>query len=155
MGLHGLRIAARACRLLQRSRDREVNVVAFRFGVFGLIGLGFVALLAWLTNWPYALYCHGALMAGMGAHQASSASPLDVPLWMSAGGGRLFLTLVKLVSLLSPLVLGLVWFRWWWGFAGYACGAVGAGLTFPILPMIVRLIGGLLLSVVTLVLILA
>ena len=121
-------------------------MVLFRMLVFALIGLGFVGLLGWLTNWPFAVYCYGVLMAGVTAHQAGSASPLDVPRWMSSAGGKVFLLLIGLFSLVSPLLIGVIWFRWWWGLAGYVLGGLGAGLSQPVLSGILRLLLGLLLS---------
>jgi hypothetical protein len=76
--------------------------------VFGLFGLLFVALLGWLTSWPFALYSFGVLMAGLAGHQAGSASLLDVPGWMSSEGGKLFLLLIGLFSLVSPFLIGLI-----------------------------------------------
>jgi hypothetical protein len=121
-------------------------MVLLRMLVFALIGLGFVALLCWVTNWPFAVFCWGVLMAGVAAHQAGSASPLDLPGWMSSGGAKLVLSLIGLFSLVSPFLIGVIWFRWWWGLVGYVLGGLGAGLSQPILPGIPRLLLGLLLS---------
>ena len=121
-------------------------MVLFRMVTMAGVGLGFVAVLGWLTNWSYALYCYSVLMAGVAAQQARSATPLDVPLWMSSPGGRVFLSLVGLVALASPFLLGAAWFRWWWGFAGYVLGGLGVGLSMPLLPGVARLFLGLLLS---------
>ena len=119
-------------------------MVEFRKFVLALIALGFIALLEWLTNRPFALYCYGALMVGVAAHQAGSASVLDVPVVWSSAGGKLFLALVGLFSAVSPLLIGVIWFRWWWGLAGYALGGLGTALSSPILPgnLILRLFLG-------------
>lgn len=122
-----------------------------------VIGFGFVAALAWLTSWPFALYCYGALMASLHVHQAGTTltawadtpSPRAVgsrPLWMSSGGATLTFSLAALsLSLfavflvMTPLLIGAIWFRWWWGLVGLPLGVLGAGLSLPKVPGPVRL----------------
>lgn len=85
-----------------------------RLLVMGAIGLSFAALLGWLTSWAFAAYAYGVLTAGVAGYQARTARPSDVPLWMSSSGGILFLSLIGIFALVSPLAIGLVWYRWWW-----------------------------------------
>lgn len=117
----------------------------FRTLMLALVGLGLIAVLGWLTNRPFALYSYGVLMAGVAANQAVSARVSDVPLWMSSGGGRLCLSAVGLFSLVSPVLIGIIWFRWWWGLAGYALGGLGVVLSSPMFPGVARLLLGLVL----------
>ena len=119
----------------------------FRLSLLSVIGLGFVALLARLTSWPFAFYCYGALSAALATHQARSATPFDVPLWMSGSRGQLFLYLMAIFSICSPPLLGIIWFQWWWGFAGWVLGGIGAAMSPPSSPIALRLIGGLILCV--------
>jgi hypothetical protein len=111
--------------------------------VFGLIGLALMAGLTWTTNWQFTAYCCGAALAGAAAYDAGKANLADVPLWMSSAAGQLFLALVGLAATLSPLLVGVIWFRWWWGLAGYV-GGIGAMMASPsFLPLTVRLLAAL------------
>jgi hypothetical protein len=98
-----------------------------------IIGVVAGALLGWVTSWAFALFAFGALLAGVAANQMTRASPAEVPLWASSGSGQLALTVVMLLSLLSPLLIGAIWFRWWWGLVGYAAGGLAAATLAPVL----------------------
>lgn len=116
-----------------------------RVGFSALAGLMCVVALAWLTTWAFAVFCFGILSAGFAAQQARGARPWELPLWMSSGGGTLFLQLVSLLGVVLPLLVGVVAFRWWWGLVAYPLATLGAGLTSAIAPGVVRLLIGLLL----------
>lgn len=120
-------------------------MVLLRLVALNLVGLGFAAILAWLTSLPFALYCVGAVMAGVYAHQSKRAPIGALPPWASAPIGRVLLQVVGVACLVTPLLIGLVWFRWWWGFAGFPLGALGAGFILPSLPGPARLLLGLVL----------
>ncbi len=112
-----------------------------------VVGSAFVGGLAWLTSWPYAVYAFGMMYAGVASQQAASASPLEVPMWMSSDGGKLVLTLVTAVALFTPLLMGFIWYRWWWGVAAYILAGIGAALWQPAFSAIVRFFLGLLIGV--------
>lgn len=122
-------------------------MILVRMTIIAAVGLAFVVLLGRLTTWPYALFCYSVLMAGAAAQHLDSAGTQDVPLWVSSSGTKLFLLSVGLFALASPFLVGLIWFRWWWGLAGYVLGGLGTGLSMPLLPSLARLFLGLLLCV--------
>ncbi len=76
-------------------------------------------------------------MAGFSASEIGAAADrldLDVPHWLSEPVGRLILTLIYLLGFLAPPLVGLIWFRWWWGPAAYCLAGVGVGFSTPIFP---------------------
>lgn len=87
----------------------------------------FLVLVAWLTHWTFALFCFGSVYAGLAATGAARTAVPDKPRWMSSPAGRLLVTSISTQSFgVLPLLVGLVWFHWWWGPVGYLLVAVGA-----------------------------
>jgi hypothetical protein len=101
------------------------------------VGLAFVALLGKATSVPYALFCYGTLMAGFSANEIGEAADrqdVNVPYYLSEPVGRLVLTLIYILGFLAPPLVGLIWFRWWWGLAAYCLAGVGVASSTPMFP---------------------
>jgi hypothetical protein len=119
---------ARFSRRLVASADGRFEMGAV------LAGLALVAGLAWLTHWTYAVLAAGFLLVAYTSSEPLSAPVPEVPLWMSRSSGRLFLSASALLGLVVPIVAGIVWFRWWWGFAGSLVGLPSASFLSTALP---------------------
>lgn len=115
-----------------------------------LVGVGFVALLAKATNWPFALFCYGAMITGVATEQLlrNSWNPLDVPIWVSSANGKLFLRVIGIICLISPLLIGIIYFKWWWGFVGLVLAGIGTAMSTYFTNSVLALIGGLTLCAV-------
>jgi TPR repeat protein len=110
----------------------EVRIQMRRLS-FIVAGLVCVAALGWLTSYAFAVFAYGALLAATTSDGAVSR-PAYAPPWMSTGGGRAFLALVQILGFMLPLLIGVVWFRWWWGFVGLALSVLSVPLIQPKIP---------------------
>jgi hypothetical protein len=123
----------------------------FRMTVIAAVGLAFVALLGKVTSAPYALFCYGTLMAGFSAHELLAAANRwdpTLPACLFEPVGKLILALIYFLGFLAPPLVGLIWFRWWWGPAAYCLAGVGVGFSTPIFPWhLLRVPGGMLVMI--------
>jgi hypothetical protein len=124
----------------------------FRMTVIAAAGLAFVALLGKVTSAPYALFCYGTLMAGYSASElveAANRRSLDVPVILVLKPiWKLPFTLIYFLGFLAPPLVGLIWFRWWWGLAAYGLAGVGVAFSMPIFPWhLLRISGGMFMMI--------
>jgi hypothetical protein len=88
------------------------------------LGLLPIAILAWLTSAAFALFACAAYYAGGEASSLSRAQPAHLPAWACHDWVLTSHAIVGVVVFCSPLVVGLVWFRWWWGLVGLGLTAL-------------------------------
>jgi len=123
----------------------------FKGTVIAAVGFAFVALLGKVTSAPYALFCYGTLMAGLSASEllaAANRCDPTLPVYLFKPVPKLILALIYFLGFLAPPLVGLIWFRWWWGLAAYCLAGIGVASFMPIFPWhLLRVPSGMLVMI--------
>jgi hypothetical protein len=101
---------------------------AIRVFMFWVVVVGILDGILWyLTNLPFTVLAFACMCVTTGFTTTNNLRPLDKPLALASPAAQTLIHWVAFFASLVPIVVGMIMFRWWWGFLSLPLSAVAVG----------------------------